>query len=132
MAMLRVYKATFNSLNYLFKNGKPAIFVSGRFCTDVESEIKELDEEIAQKHPHIFIDSNEREVDSTALDPMANLRATIIAEYLAKEAAKDPNQDMGNYAAGKLVPANSKDVAVATLGGATLLKVAAPSAAKLV
>lgn len=119
--MLRVFKSTIPSVNYLFTNGKPAIFVNGTYRTDADWEITELEKEIALKHPHIYIDANEREIDSELVDPMANLRHRIIQEYLAKQAAAtDPDNDMGTTDQNvKLIPTNSRDVAQAAVGAAS-------------
>lgn len=136
--MLKVFKSTIPSVNYLFKNGKPAIFVAGRYTTKVAHEVTELEEEIASGHPHLYVDKAELQIDEKHLDPMAALRDKIIADYLATEAAKDPLQDMGTSKQGSILPANSNDVAAATAGGsglplaARLLKVSAPNSAKLV
>lgn len=118
MSTLRVFKATLPSVNYIFKNGKPAIFVQGVYTTDVVSEIEELDAEIAARHPHIFIDAAMREIDSSAVDPIAALREKIIAEYKATMAsATSLDNDMGKSNQGPLKPASSVDVAAATAGG---------------
>jgi len=118
MSLLRVYKATLPSVNYIFRNGKPAIFVQGKFATGVADEIAELDDEIAKGHPIIYVDAAEREIDSEAVDPLAALRAKIIAEYKASEAAAiDPTNDMGTSTQGALTPASTADIAVAAEGG---------------
>jgi hypothetical protein len=105
-------------MNYIFKNGKPATFVSGRFITDIPSEIAELDEEVAAKHPFIFIDPAEKEIDSEKLDPMAGLRERIIAEYLARQAeVTNPTNDMGSTKQEPLKPASTLDIAQAAEGG---------------
>ena len=118
MSTMRVYKATLPSVNYIFRNGKPAIFVNGKFCTDIPSEITELDEEIAAKHPIIFIDSAEREIDSAAVDPISALREKIIAEYKATMAAATSlDNDRGTAAPQQLKPASTLDVVEAAAGG---------------
>lgn len=134
MATLRVFKATLPSINYIFKNGKPAIFVQGVYTTDVPFEIEEFEAEIAARHPHIFIDSAMREIDSAAVDPIAALREKIIAEYKATMAnATSLDNDRGSSAQGALKPASSVDVAAATAGGsgegfaARILKATSPS-----
>lgn len=118
MSTLRVFKSTIPSINYIFKNGKPAIFQVGVFRTDIEWEIKELEAEIAAGHPHIYIDEKEREIDSEMVDPMNALRAKIIAEFLEQQKkATDPNNDMGTSDQSPVKPANSTDVAAAAAGG---------------
>lgn len=118
MSTLRVFKATLPSVNYIFKNGKPAIFINGMYTTDVPFEIEELDAEIATRHPHIFIDSAMREIDSAKVDPIAALREKIIAEYQATMAAATSlDNDLGNSTQGALKPASSVDIAAASAGG---------------
>jgi hypothetical protein len=118
MSTLRVFKATLPSINYIFKNGKPAIFINGMYTTDVPFEIEELDAEIATRHPHIFIDEAMREIDSAKVDPIAALREKIIAEYKATmAAATDQDNDRGNSVQGQLKPASSVDIAAASAGG---------------
>jgi hypothetical protein len=125
MSMLRVFKATLPSVNYIFRNGKPAIFVNGRYTTEFPAEIEELEYEISLGHPHIYIDSAEREVDSVQVDPIAALTGRIRAQLVAEmAAATDMGNDMGKTEQGPLKPASSSDVAPAAAG-------AGPIAARL-
>jgi hypothetical protein len=118
MSQFAVFKSTIPSINYIFGNGKPAIFVQGRFCTDIPAEISELEYEVKLGHPHIFIDPNDAVADSAVLDPIAGLREKIIAEYLAAaEKANDPANDMGSTVQEPLKPTNSQDIATAAAGG---------------
>ena len=118
MSTLRVFKATLPSVNYIFKNGKPAIFVNGMYTTDVPFEIEELDAEISTRHPHIFIDESMREIDSAKVDPIAALREKIIAEYKATmAAATSMDNDRGTAEAPKLKPASTSDIMEAAAGG---------------
>ena len=118
MSMLRVFKATMPSVSVIFGDGTQAIFVGGVYRTDNESHIATLESEIKKCHPHLFIDPAEKEIDSTMVDPMAQLRAKIIAEYLAAEAnATDPTNDMGTTEQTKLKPANTVDIAQAAANG---------------
>ena len=118
MAMLTLFKATLPSINYIFKNGKPAIFIHGRFSTDVPSEVAELKEEIAARHPHIYIDPEELEVNSEFIDPIeimkTKLREELRAEMLL---ATDKNNDRGTTLPVPLRPASSEDVAPISQGG---------------
>lgn len=118
MTTLRVFKSTIPSVNFIFANGKPAIFQQGVYRTDVDWEIAELEKEVLARHPHIYIDEKEREIDSEMVDPMNALRAKIIADYLASEqAATNLSNDMGATLQEPLKPASSRDVAVAAAGG---------------
>lgn len=113
-----IFKATLPSINYVFKNGKPAIFVSGKFITAIPAEVAELKAEIEAGHPHIYIDAKEAEIAAAAIDPMAGLRAQIEAEIMAKmAAATNPENDMGTVEQVPLKPGSSQDIAAAAIGG---------------
>lgn len=102
------------SCNYLFKNGKPAIFINHEYLTDIAAEVEELDAEIKLGHPHISRDPLKKEVDDTKLDPLAAVKAQAIKEYLAQQAATAGTQDMGNSVQGPVVVNNSQNIASAT------------------
>lgn len=116
---LRVFKATMASVNFIFPNGKPAIFQSGVYRTADEGEIQQLDYEISKGHPHIYVDPNEREVDSEMIDPMAVLRARHIAEYLEEQKrAMNADQSLGETDKNApLMAASTRDIAAAAVGG---------------
>ena len=86
------------------------------YFTDDPGKIKELDAEIANKHPSIYVDQNRLQVDSSEIDPMAAMKKRIIEEYLAQQAAHgDPNRDMGNTVQERLKPANTNDINAITM-----------------
>lgn len=97
MAIKKVFKSKIQSCNYVFKSGKQASFIAGKYLTDIDTEIEELEAEIKSGHPHIFIDANEKEVDTEKLDPLEEIKRKAIAEYLeAQKKAVDPSNDMGS------------------------------------
>lgn len=113
----KLYKATLPSINYIFKNGKPAIFVRGRFATDVQAEYEELDAEIAAGHPHIYIDADEPIAEANTADLISGLRAQLEAKIRAEmAAASDINNDRGTVEPTALKPASTVDVAPAAAG----------------
>jgi hypothetical protein len=116
---LNVYYTNLPSVNYIFKNGKQAIFVSQRFCTDVPAEVEELNYEVSLGHPHIYIKQEAPTIQSNMLDPMEALREKIIAEYKAAQtAAINPENDLGTSdQSGKLNIATSRTIAEAAAGG---------------
>lgn len=89
----RVFKCNILSCKYIFKDGSVGFFVDGRLTTDVESQIKELEEEIAKRHPDIFIDENDKVSETAQLDPMAQFKKKVIEEY---EASRLKDRDVGN------------------------------------
>lgn len=95
MNIVNQYFSTFPSCQYVFKSGKVAAFIGGIYRTNIKSEIEELDSEIAEGHPNLYV-TEEKTVDTTKLDPLANLKEKIIADYIAAQAkAVDPTNDMG-------------------------------------
>jgi len=105
----RVFRSNISSCRYVFKNGKVAPFIGGKYTTDIKHEIDELDAEIDMKHPHIS--ANKEEVVST-VEPLEALKARFFAEFQAAQAAnllKD--NDAGTSEQGKLNVANSTTVA---------------------
>jgi len=88
MAIQKLFKSRMPSCQYFFVDGSRADFVSGRFSTDDEDKIAQLDAEIKKNHPHIYVDDNEVEVDTEKQDPLEHLRTKFIAEYLKEQEAK--------------------------------------------
>jgi hypothetical protein len=119
MSLVHVFKSTMPSINYIFKNGKAAPFVGGIFTTDVQSEIDELEAEVLNRHPHIYIDEAQKIVQSEMLDPLNALRAKFFEEFQKLQAEKtmDPNADMGTSESQPVKPASSVDIAPAAAGG---------------
>jgi hypothetical protein len=116
--LAQIFKARIPSVNYIFKNGKPAIFVSGKFATTNKSEIDELTEEVAAGHPHIYIDAEEATMDADLISPIDALRDKIRAELMAEmAAATNPSNDMGSTTQEPIKPASSQDIATASVGG---------------
>ena len=125
MAIKQVFYCAMPSCNYLFKNGKPAIFINHEYLTDIKSEIEELDAEIAIGHPHIKRDELKKEVDDTKLDPLAAVKAQAIREYLAAQASTDMTKDMGNSVQGPVVVNNSQNIASNTTEGTAMARLKA-------
>lgn len=117
--LLSVFWATLPSINYIFPNGRPAIFVNNRFVTNVPYEINQLKDEIVNGHPHIYQKKGEETMSAKNLDPMEAIREKIIAEAVASGLLVhgNPNRDMGESDPGKLKPASTTDVASAAAGG---------------
>ena len=118
MALKRVFKSHIQNCRFIFGNGDVAAFVGGRYLTDVDAEIQQLEKEVAAKNPTLYMDSAEMEVDPITLDPMYGIKQRIIAEFLAGKITLDPNRDMGTSQQGPLKVANSRDVAAITSGHA--------------
>lgn len=120
-----VYQATIPSINYVLKNGKPCIFVAGKFATSVQKEIDELDEEVAAGHPHIRKCTEEETKSMTipGADFMAGLKAKLFAEFLVEQEEAKLKMLAGHqstYVPATLNPASSSDVATAASGGSGL------------
>lgn len=85
---LRVFKSRMGACNYVFADGNFAAFVGGKFYTDNATYIAELEAEVAAKHPVIYIDPAESEIDAVMVDPATAQRINIVAEYLAQQTGK--------------------------------------------
>lgn len=118
------FQATYPSINYIFRNGKPAIFVAGKFVTDVQKEIDELREEIAAGQPHIR-ECTPEEIKVAGVpggDLMTGLKEKFFQEFLAdqKKAAMQQAEAAikgSEYEQGEVKPASSSDIANAAAGG---------------
>lgn len=104
MPVIEFYNAI-KSCNFIFKDGTVAAFINGAYRTEDETEIAELRAEIAKRNMYL---SGGVELTQEQLDPLSAMRAKIIAEYLASEAALraasiDKTNDMGGNGAGAAV-----------------------------
>ena len=100
MAIKRVYKNTLLDSQYLFRNGKSAHFVGGRYLTDVKEEIEELDNEIRNGIPHIYVDPEDTVVDTGKEDFVAQRqREATIAAIREYEAQQSKGAVTGNLVA---------------------------------
>lgn len=103
MSVANLFKSRASVMGYVFKNGKAIHFVDHNYTTTAQSEIDELNEEVANGHPDIYIDKDMVTVDTTMLSPMAVLRAKIREEERAAILkAMSTQNDMGSTAPGRL------------------------------
>ncbi len=124
----RLYWATMPFMNFIFPKGKVAVFRHHRYATDIQSEIEELDKEVANGHPHIYVKQEMMYLTEEMEDPMKALRSKIIAEFLAQQAAHvDPANNMGSSSQEPIRPQSTTDIASVAAGGD-----ATQTAAKLV
>ncbi len=87
---LQLYKCTLRDASTVLPSGKFIYFKDGVYATDDEAEIAFLSAEIKAKHPHIYQDVNQATITETKLkDPLAEIKAKAIAEYLEQQKAKD-------------------------------------------
>jgi len=111
MTIKRVYKSTVPALRYILKDGFNCVFIDGKYITDIELHIKELDEEIGthgrnkSRNPYMYIDNDEKEIDTeapTALDLIKQkAKDEARAELLAEQAAAQ--KDMGTTGNGAVL-----------------------------
>jgi hypothetical protein len=100
MAIQKIFKATILSCRYFTRAGLAVNFMNGRFTTDNKEVEDELMEEVGQvgrtksRHPFIFVDENEAELDTEALSPLELIklqakeeaRQELLAEIKAQQA----------------------------------------------
>ncbi len=114
----RLYWATMPFMNYIFPRGKVAVFRHHRYATDIQEEIQNLDNEVAQNHPHIYVKPDMMYLTEEMEDPMKALRSKIIAEYLADQAKHvNPLNDMGTTSQESIRPQSTSDIASVAAGG---------------
>lgn len=114
LAVARVFRSNIPSMRYVFKQGKVAPFISGRYTTDIAHEIEELDAEIAHRHPNIS--ANKEEIVDT-IEPLEALKKKHFEEFLLMQAKTlDKTNDAGTSEQGKLNVANSTTVAPGAAG----------------
>lgn len=85
MAILKVYKSHIQSCSFFTSKGMQVAFIQGKFTTGNEEVIAELEAEIKSGHPHIYIDENEKEIDTEALSPL---------EVIKQEAYEQAKRDL--------------------------------------
>ena len=115
--MLKLFKSTMSAMNFICGDGDVITFQQGKFFTDNPKHINALEVEVKARNPHIFIDPNEQEVASNMVTPMQQMRAKIIAEYIAEqeELAKG-TKNLGTSEQGKLNPGSTRDIMAAASG----------------
>lgn len=82
MTIKRVYMHTMPGTQYLFKNGKAAVFIAGRYETDVVDEIAELDAEIKTGIPYIYIDPKQKTVDTALQDFVRQRQVAAVSQAI--------------------------------------------------
>lgn len=103
---LRIFKSTMPMVQFVFSGrtpdgkengiaGKAAPFIAGEYRTDHPAEIEELEREINNRHPHIFIDKDRYEMDAEDVDPTIALKKKHYAEFMQEQARAMNNGDVG-------------------------------------
>lgn len=97
--MVDVFKSSLLSCKYVFSNSKVANFVGGKYYTEFESEILELNREIKFGNPHFEYVGKMAKAD---INPVSALKRAAIREFLAEQRAK-VGRVMGNSVQGPLI-----------------------------
>lgn len=101
MTISAIFKSALPSFSYHYKNGMTAVFINGKYVTADEALIAEMAAEVGavgkgkSRHPYIYVDEDECEIDSEALSPIQIIklqakeeaRAELLAEAAARETA---------------------------------------------
>ena len=105
-AVHKAFKSTTPFIQMILPNGEVCQFINHLYHTDNEETTRLLMNEIGtvgktkSRHPFIYVDEDQTEVDPEALTPMAILEKTIRAKILADmAAAEQTNNDRGNSSA---------------------------------
>lgn len=97
--LFQVYSSPRQSWKTITKTGRMIIFIEGQFITDNALDIEYLDEEVANGHPWLIKGAP---VTSKEADPMARLKAKIIAEYEEEREAQAATAKLVDPTAAKL------------------------------
>ena len=94
MSLKTVFLSSIQNMQYVFPNGKAAIFTNGQFITDVESEIAHLKDEIRNGIPHISQDpdASKQVIDTTLQDRIRDAQAAVTLQIMKEheEGVKAP------------------------------------------
>lgn len=96
-----VFYSRLPNSSVIFADGSIAVFVGGKLVLEDEGKAAVLLQEIKRGSNTIYIDPIKFEVTEAELDPQAEYKAKIIAEYEAEKAAKEL-KDAGTSSQGKL------------------------------
>lgn len=108
MAIKKVYKSTMPSLNYVTRLGRNVNFgIHQKVETDHPQEIEELEREVANKHPHIYIDPNETEVDTTLQDRIREAQLEAAKDVLAAYNKEQEEQKQAGSKVGSQATSNA-------------------------
>ena len=94
----------------IYPDGTVAAFIGGRYTTKDKYKASILQDAIAAGHPHIYVDTAKLQLTEAELDPMAEYKARVIAEYEASKIAGDKNSDKGSSTQGRLNVADTNSV----------------------
>ena len=124
-----VFYSRLPNSNVIFADGSTAVFTGGKLVLEDEGKAAVLLQEVKRGSNTIYVDPLKFEVTAAELDPQAELKAKIIAEYEAEKAAKEL-KDAGTSVQGKLNTLTSAGVgtgAVNSISGAQGLQAPAPA-----
>lgn len=98
-AQVEVFQTGMMSCKFVFSNGKVANFVGGKYYTDLDNEIAELNREISAGNPNISYFGKMAKAD---INPANALKRAAIREFLEEQRAKI-GRDMGTSVHGPLI-----------------------------
>lgn len=122
MAIKKVFKSYIPSINYVTQRGRTCIFQEGKYLTEVPEEIAELTDVCNSKsNPHIYIDPNEQEIDTTVQERIraaAQKAALEEMEKIAQEKSQvGKNGEESNTQAKDQVLGSGQSMSAATMLG---------------
>lgn len=98
-AQVDVFQTGMMSCKFVFSNGKVANFVGGKYYTDLDNEIAELNREISAGNPNIAYFGKMAKAD---INPANALKRAAIREFLEEQRRK-VGRDMGTSVQGPLI-----------------------------
>jgi hypothetical protein len=92
VAIKKIFKSSLPYINYVTTAGRTCVFQEGRYLTDNPQEIAELTFEIKRGNtPHIYIDPEETEVDTTLQERIIEAQKAATLRVLEEHSAGQQN-----------------------------------------
>lgn len=117
-AKLHQFFMSSDTARYIFKSGKIAHFLGGVYRTTIESEVKELNDEIAAGIGAIWVVAGQEVVDADDIDPVAVFKRKVIADYEAEKARANNNgESTSDQSRGVIAGSNAVGTAATSNSG---------------
>lgn len=127
MTISAIFKSPLPSFSYHYKNGMTAVFINGRYVTDDTALITELAAEVGavgknkSRHPYIYVDEDECEIDSEALTPIQIIKLQAKEEARAELLAEQAEREKAAMNAGANVSISKSADFAASLGNSNTI-----------
>ena len=124
MAIKKIFKSTLPYINYVTTAGRTCVFQEGRYLTDNPQEIAELTFEIKRGNtPHIYIDPQEVEIDTTLQERIIEAQKAAALKVLEEHNAGQQGQAGSSQQSTATSQGTTQQTQAASMSPAALLGV---------